>query len=206
MKVIRFEDEDTWLEARRGKVTGTRLKDLVVKRGSAKKKGFYELIAEQVAIPRDPNENVMDRGKTLEGEALERFAKETGKKVSGDLVIWSRDDVESIALSPDGWVVTKNAKEITEAIEIKCLNSASHIEAYLTGDIPSEYHYQALQYFCVNDKLKTLYFCFYDPTMPIDFFYLTLERPDIAEEVDQLTQMQKQEMAEIEKIISSLTF
>jgi hypothetical protein len=44
----------------------------------------------------------MDRGKRLEDEAIERFAKETGKKVNTDLVLWMRDDDENIAVSPDG--------------------------------------------------------------------------------------------------------
>jgi predicted phage-related endonuclease len=204
MKTITFENEDQWLDSRRGRVTGTRLKDLVVKRGTEKKKGFYEIIAERVAIPRDAHENVMDRGHTLEAEALERFAQETQKKVSGELVIWTRDDNPNIAISPDGWVARKG--KVTEAIEIKCLNSASHIEAYLTGEVPSEYIYQTRQYFCVNDDLKTLYMVFYDPTMPIDFFFLTIERAEIAEEINWLLQLQRTELDEIEKIIKSLTF
>lgn len=203
MRQLSFKDEAEWKDARRGRVTGTRLKDLVVKRGTAKKKGFYEIIAERVAVPRPEYENVLDRGKTLESEALERFAKETGKQVCGDLVIWEREDNPNIALSPDGYVV---ADKVTEAVEVKCLNSASHIEAYLTKEIPSEYEYQARQYFVVNDDLETLYFCFYDPSMPVDFFYIELHRADIAEEVAELLALQQTELAEIETIINTLTF
>ena len=164
MKIQRFDNEDEWLEARLGRITGTRLKDLV-RRGSGYKIGFYEIIAERIAIPTNA-ENVMDRGKRLEDEALERFAKETKKKVSNDLVIWHRDDDESIAVSPDGSVGK------TETIECKCLSSARHLEAWITKEIPADYEMQALQYFIVNEKLKTLYFVFYDPRMPKDFFWL----------------------------------
>ena len=206
MKQISFEDKDKWLEGRRGRVTGTRLKDLIVKRGTARKKGFYEIIAERVAIPRDEHENRIDRGITLESEALARFVEVTGKQANGELVLWEREDNPDIAISPDGYVVPGPDGKITEAIEIKCLNPASHLEAYLTREIPSEYEYQAKQYFCVNDDLQTLYFCFYDPSMPVDFFYLTMNRADIAEEVEQLVQLQKDTLAEIERISNELTF
>jgi hypothetical protein len=204
MKQTTFTTEEEWKDARSGRVTGTRLKDLVVKRGTAKKKGFYEIIAERVALPRDPNENVMDRGKTLESEALERFAKETGMVVDGSLVLWEREDNSSIAISPDGFI-TENGK-VTKAVEVKCLNSASHIEAYLTKEIPSEYEYQSKQYFVVNDDLETLYFCFYDPTTPVDFFFIELHRADIAEEIAELLELERTALLEIEQITSQLTF
>jgi YqaJ-like viral recombinase domain len=86
MKIQRFDNEEAWLEARRGRITGTRLKDLILKRGTKPKLGFYELIAERVAIPAS-GENAMDGGKRLEDEAVERFARETGKKVENELVI-----------------------------------------------------------------------------------------------------------------------
>jgi hypothetical protein len=46
-------------------------------------------------------------------------------------VIWSRDDDDNIAVSPDGSVVGAPA-----AFEVKCLSSAKHIEAYLTKKRP----------------------------------------------------------------------
>jgi hypothetical protein len=67
---------------------------------------------------------------------------------------------------------------------VKCLSSARHIEAWLTQEIPEEYEYQVTQYFIVNDKLKTLYFVFYDPGMPKDLFWLTIHRKDVQENVE----------------------
>jgi len=199
MKIITFENEQEWLDARMGKITGTRLGNLLSKRDKKPLKGYYELIAERVAIPAD-NENVMDRGHRLEDEAIERFAEETGKKVNTDLVIWQREDEENIALSPDGFIGQ------TEAVEVKCLNSASHIEAYLTKEIPKEYEHQVLQYFIVNDKLKKLYFVFYDPRMPKDFFYLQVIRADIKEQIDEYLEIEKRVLQEIKEIERQLTF
>jgi len=200
MKTHKFEDREAWLEARRGKITGSRLKDIVVKRGTGKKIGFYELIAERLGIPAD-DENSMDRGTRLESEAIETFKKETGKKVDTSLVIWTRDDNENIAISPDGFIGK------TEAVEAKCLASARHIEAFLTQQIPDEYEFQKLQYFIVNDKLKTLYFCFYDPRLIAKpFFYIAVNRADIQEDIDTYLLYQKMTLEEVDSIVNSLTF
>ncbi len=201
MKVVTYSDEESWLDDRRGRVTGTRLKDLVTK--GKPKKGFWEIVSERVAIPHN-GENVMDRGKRLEEDALDRFRAETGKKVISDLVMWQRDDDENIAISPDGFI--KKGKKITEATEVKCLNSAAHIEAYMLKEIPSEYTYQMLQYFIVNDDLQTLYFIFYDPRMPIDFFYHTVQRADVQEQIDEYLALEHSVLAQILEIENKLTF
>lgn len=203
MIVQKFSDKESWLQARIGKITGSRVSDISLKRGGGYKKGFYELIAERVAIPDTEGvpSNPMDRGTFLEPIALERFEKVIGKKVDGSLVIWKREDNEDIAVSPDG-VIGK-----TEAVECKCLNSASHIEAYLTGQILSDYEEQYTQYFVVNDKLKTLYFVFYDPRIPAkDFFYYTIKRGDIADKIEASLQHQLETLKEVERITAELTF
>src|SRR3990167_2858267 len=169
MKIQKFENEQEWLDARLGKIGGTRLKDIKNKRGGSPKIGFYELIAERICLPAT-EEGAMDRGQRLEDEAIHKFSERIGKKVSNELVIWHRDEDENIAISPDGSIGK------TEAVEIKCLNSARHIEAWLTKQIPDEYEYQVIQYFLVNDKLKKLYFVFYDPRMPVDLFWLEVRR------------------------------
>jgi len=198
MKTISFADEKTWLEFRRGKITGTRLKDLVAKRSTKPKIGFYEIIAESVAIP--VNENMMLRGKELEEFAIKEFAKKTKKEVSNDLVIWQREDNEKIAISPDG-VISK-----TEAVEVKCLGHARHLEALLTQVIPNEYHYQVLQYFVVNDDLEKLYFVFYDPQVTKDLFWIEVTREELGDEIKECLELEVETLAKIEDIKNQLTF
>lgn len=195
-----FESEEAWLDGRKGKITGSRLKDIIVKRGTGEKKGYYELIAERIAQPAD-DENVMDRGHRLETEAIALFEEKTGKKFDTSLVIWEREDNTNIAISPDAFAET-------EAVEVKCLNSASHIEAYLTQQVPDEYEYQVLQYFIVNENLETLYFVMYDPRMPekVQLHYFTITREQVAEQVKLYTEYQKEKLAKIDDIINSLTF
>lgn len=200
MKTQQFNDEQSWLEARKCKITGSRLKDIITLKGTGKKKGYYELIAERLAIPAS-QENPMDRGHRLEEEAIQRFEKEIGKKVDTSLVLWIREDDENIAVSPDGFIGDN------EAVEIKCLASSSHIESLLTNEVPKEYEFQILQYFIVNEKLQTLYFVMYDPRLSVkDFFYFTIKREDKQEEIDKYLKYQRDTIKEINEIVNSLTF
>ena len=200
MRTLKFEDRESWLEARRGKITGSRLKDIIVKRGTGYKIGFYELIAERIAVAPD-GENAMDRGTRLEEEAVTRFMQETGKKVDTSLVIWTRDDNESIAVSPDGFIGKK------EAVEAKCLASARHIEAWLTKEVPYEYEEQAIQYFIVNKDLQTLHFVFFDPRIPAkDYFVIEIKREKVKEKIEEYLEYQKKVLEEVDQIVNELTF
>lgn len=199
MKIKQFPNEEEWLDARRGKITGTRLGNLLSKRDKKPLLAYYELLAERIALPAT-NEPVMDRGKRLEDEAVERFAKETGKKVKNELVLWYRDDNENIAISPDASIGK------TEAIEVKCLSSALHIKAWLTKEIPDDYEFQVLQYFIVNDKLKKLYFVFYDPRMPKDLFWHEVTRTSVKERIDEYLELERRVLSEIDSLEQQFTF
>lgn len=202
MNITHYDTREEWLAGRIGKITGSRLGKIVVKRGTGKKIGFYELIAERIGLPPEDNETPMDRGTRLEKDAIERFVLETGKKVDASLVIWQRADDPSIALSPDASVLS-----LPEAVEVKCLGSARHIEAWHTKEIPSEYEFQALQYFVVNDELETLNFCFYDPRIPsIDFFIIQIHRKDLEKEIIECLEYQRKELKEVNEIVNQLTF
>lgn len=199
MKITQYNNEQEWLDGRRGLITGTKAGSLLSVRDKKPLKGYYELIAERVAIPAN-GENAMDRGHRLEEEAIDRFMEETGKKVNKDLVIIHREDDERIAYSPDGYIGQ------TEDVEVKCLNSASHIEALLTKEIPKDYKFQVLQGFVVNDKLKKRHIVFYDPRMPRDYLCITVERKSVEQEVKELLELEQKVLKEIDDIENKLTF
>ena len=200
MKIINFDgDKDAWLTARNGKITGTRLKDIINLRGTGKKKAFWEMIAERVAQPAD-GENPMERGLRLEEEAISHFEKETKKKVKRGLTLCVSDENENMAYSSDG-IISES-----EDIEIKCLNSASHIEAIVTKEIPSEYDFQILQGFIVNPKLKKRHFIMYDPRVIAQpYVCFTINRKDKEADIDFYRKEQIKIIEEIEKITLSLT-
>jgi hypothetical protein len=213
MKQERFTDKDEWFFARRGKITGSRLKDIYSKRDPEKKKiGFYELIAEKLGLPPDDGESAMERGSRLEKDAIARFAEETGKAVDTDLILWMRDDNENIAISPDGVISP------TEAVEAKCLSSARHIEAYLTKKIPEDYQMQAVQYFIVNDDLQLLHFVFFDPRFAmfrdpeaqkqnaLGYFVIEVRREEVQAQVEEYLVYQRKVIAEVNNVVNQLTF
>lgn len=195
-----FENQEDWLIARMGKVTGSKLKGIITKRGNGVKIGVYELIAETLAIPEAGGLSPMDRGSYLEEEALQRFQEETGKVVTRTKCLWMREDEPRIALSPDGRISD------TEAAEVKCLNSARHIEALVTGKVPEDYIEQALQYFIVNDDLETLYFIFFDPRMTVKhFFYQIIKRSDMEKEIILYDHKQREVLKMVDEIVESLS-
>lgn len=201
VKVNKYATREEWLEGRLGKITGSRAGDITPKlRGSGKKIGFYELIAERLAIPREEGESAMDRGTRLEEDAIKAFTEETGLEVDASLVIWSRDEDDSIAISPDAVVIDKSW-----AVEAKCLSDAKHIEAYMTQTIPSEYEEQVDQYFVVNDDCEKVFMAFYNPNLSVkQFFYIEVNRDQ--DKVNAILAMERQVLEEVRQAVTDLSF
>ena len=199
VKIIKFDNEEDWLKSRLTRITGTR--KIMPKRGNTKMIGYYELIAERLARP-DDGQDPMERGHELEEEAIMKFEEKTKKIVDKSLTIWTRDDNDSISLSPDGMIREENG-----AVEVKCLSSAKHIKAFLEQEIPSDYEHQKLQYFVVNEKLETLYWIFYDPRFKNNsFFYLTFTREELKFEISEYLEFQQETLKEVNDIVNKLSF
>lgn len=211
MKTLTFGSKTEWLAARHGRITGSRLKDIVVKRGTGKKIGFFEVIAELLMTNESDGlpETPMERGIRLEPEAMAAFEEHTGREVDKSLVLWVRDDDEGIAVSPDGFIGD------TEAVECKCLSSARHIEAYVNRfiwgkpdfeSVPDEYQMQVVQYFIVNESLKTLYMVFFDPRVTQkEYFFLTVGREAVEQEIAGYLEYQRSSLKEIAEIVEKIT-
>lgn len=199
MKIETFEDDWSWREARRGKITGSRLGDVYSPKG-LKKIGFYEVIAERLGLSAD-DENPMDRGTRLEKEALGEYEKATGKTLDKSKVLWMREDNESIAISPDASVIGEK-----RAVENKCLSSARHIEAFITQKIPDDYKHQRLQYFIVNEELEALDFGFYDPrVLAKPYFILTTTRAEVQDDIIKFLAFERDTLTEIDLIVNKLS-
>jgi len=161
--------------------------------------GFYEVLAERLAVPEEGNETPIDRGSRLEGPALDVFAKITKKKIKNDLILWISDEDESMAYSPDGCISAK------EVVEVKCLSSAKHLMAYFEQTIPSEYVKQCLQGFIVNEKLQICHVAFYDPRIPsLPLHWITLSRKDLASDIETYRQHELATVKEIEEKVNQL--
>ena len=204
MKLIKVEQNSPeWLDARKGKITGSKLKDIVVKRGTGKKLGFYELMADRLAIDTG-EEDSMERGHALESEALDLLQETLKKPIERGLFCVS-DKNPDIALSPDGLI--KNDGKYTEAVEVKCLSTARHLQAYFEQEIPDDYYLQVIQYFIVNEDLETLYLTFYDPRVTIKpIHFIIVKRETITEDIATYEKYQEETLKEINDLLTNLAF
>ena len=204
MKIIEIQQNSAeWLELRKNKITGSKLHGLTESRGG-KKIGFYQLIADRLVLA-DDSVDGRDRGHDTEEEALEQFEAVIGKKVDQSCGMWISDENENIAVSPDGAI--KIGKYYKEAVEIKCLGSARHIEAIVTDKIPSEYKEQVIQYFVVNEKLEKLYFVFYDPRVTVKPMHvIEVDREKIADDIKYYLDYEKDLLEEVNRIVEELAF
>lgn len=189
-----------WHQLRKGKITGTQLKDIM---GTPKKRedAIYEIIAERLTIGVEDSENyenAMDRGIRLEPDAISAFELETGKTV--EVTGFCEDDTNPmIANSPDGLIGE------TEAIEVKCMGGKNHVKMWLTNEVPDDYKWQVVQYFIVNEKLEKLYFVGYNPDIDIHPLHIIeVKREQIQEAIEKAVVGQKRFLLEVEEIIKKL--
>lgn len=216
------ENREAWLQQRIGKVTGSKAKMVKpLSRGTDRTpQGFWQLLAEKVCIAPDGEKDI-DRGHRLEKEALQVTADKFNLNLNLDCGMWVSDDSQDIAVSPDG---AEDSDNPTYAAEAKCLSSANHLkyvikdqrarqeENYqaidqIPNDAKSAYREQVIQYFVVNENLKTLYFTFYDDRVALDKYVhhvIVIERKDIEEEIQAQKQTQLDILKDVNKLIKEL--
>ena len=198
---------DEWEFLRKGRITGTRLKDID---SSSKPRVMKELVSEAMELE-DPKkilklrniwevefENPMDRGTRLEPYAIKIFEKASGKKVKSIGFIISEIH-QGIASSPDGYI--DNGLD-DEAIEIKCPLLPTYWDYYIKGKVPTEYIKQIHQYFIVNPKLTTLHFvCFNPLAWQKPMFEVLVKREDLLD----VEYLQKLELDVLEDVENKVT-
>jgi hypothetical protein len=194
MRIIEVEQGSTeWMSFREGKRTGTTIGKIFAK---SRKTGemydtdkplitFYQKVAERLAEGTgddDGLESSRERGKDLEEEAITEAEQKLGLQlIRGN--VWQADDENHIE-SPDAYT-----KDLKTAVEVKCLSSARHIQAIVENKPPVEYYAEYLNYFLVNDKLKTLYVFLYDPRFYLEHLRtkaFKLERKDMEYEIERM--------------------
>lgn len=184
MKIIKTtQGTDEWLDIRKGKITGTGLKNVMAKESTrAYKKYIYTLLSEEFS---QNNENIssfaMKRGSDLEKFAVDEYQKKTENNVD-EIGFCISDEFDYLGLSPDGFI-GKNG-----AIEIKCPNSETHLEYIIGEKIPSDYKWQVVNYFLVNTNLEWLDFVSYDPRFfreDLRLFIFRITKDELKKEINE---------------------
>lgn len=205
MKIVHLpQNSDEWFDARKGKITGSKLKDVLTKRGDSTKLGVFQLIADKLAVDR-PEEDDRDRGHRLEEKCAEAMAKKHKLKLEQD-GMWVSEDNENIAISPDRVVIDKDDVRRVAA-EIKCLSSAKHIQYYIEEKVPLEFEDQILQYFIVNPDLDKLILGFYDDSIPnLEYHDKIILREDVQDKVDSVLEIELAMLDFVDEWVERLAF
>ena len=201
------------------------LKDLIGEAEVEKKEcevelgdAIYKLIAERIAKPINENDyadrlngrkySAALRGEILEEEAREKVAQKLGKEIIEGRV-WQSDINENIICSPDGEIANKNG-EITEAVEIKCLDNWKQVRAFYERQPPIEYRQQIIQYFAVNEKLEKLYFAMYSDSFALapqlELLLFKFDRKDFEKEIKRAIYFEQSALALVEQEVEKLLF
>jgi putative phage-type endonuclease len=155
-----------WLAARVGKVTASRIADVVAKTktgyGASRASYMAELIAERLtgqAAERYTNA-AMEWGTAYEAEARSAYEFMTSETVT-EVGLIDHPNIAMSGASPDGLVGADGL------VEIKCPNTSTHIETLLGGKTPSKYVAQ-MTWQMVCTQRAWCDFVSYDYRMPAD--------------------------------------
>jgi len=196
------QGSDEWKQLRLGKVTASRIADVMsqIKAGESQSRSNYriELVCERLlGEPTDSFTNShMQRGTELEPFA--RSAYEIKNKVFVEQVSFCDHLTVSMSgASPDG-LVGKDG-----LIEIKCPMTKTHIETLLGKQVPAKYIKQIQWQLACTDR-KWCDFVSYCPELPenMQLFISRVERDD--EVIDGITKAVIEFNLEVEQVIERL--
>lgn len=141
---------EDWMQARLGKVTASRVADVMARiksgYGAARKNYMCELLCQRLTgkFEEGFNSAAMQRGTELEPVARSIYEMLNDVMVT-EVGFLDHPDISEFGASPDG-LVGKDG-----LIEIKCPNTATHIEFLQTGKIDNRYLLQMYsQMMCAN--------------------------------------------------------
>ena len=199
---------DEWFEARLGKVTASRIYDVLSKTKSGysatRKNYMAQLICERLTGNREESFKTaaMQRGNDIEPKARARYMLETGELVEETGFI-NHPTIDMSGASPDGLVGEDGL------IEIKCPNTATHLEFLRTKTPKPEYLLQMLwQMACTGRKWCD--FVSYDDRLKehLSFQMVRINRDDerikeIEEEVQKFLHELDEQIAELDIVMEA---
>ena len=189
MESYQQANREAWLQARLGKVTASRVADVVAKTktgyGASRDNYMAQLICERLTgKPTEGFSNAaMEWGTQTEPQARAAYSAKTGELVE-EVGFLCHPVIERAGASPDG-VVGEGL------VEIKCPNTATHLEYVLSGKPPEKYVTQMQWQMACTGK-AWCDFVSYDPRLPEHLQMLIVRVPrDIARICELEVEVQK---------------
>lgn len=203
MKVLDFpQGSAEWLASRAGKVTASRMGDVMakIKTGEAAARRDYkaQLVAE--ILTGKPQESGFINAEMQWGTETEPLARAAYEIANGTMVdtvgLVLHPTIDRAAASPDG--LTPDG-----LIEIKCPKTATHLQYLLSGPVPTQYQPQMLWQMACTERAYCDFVSF-DPRLPekLQLFVVRFERDDkrIEEMEDEVIVF----LSEVDAIVSHL--
>lgn len=160
---------DEWFTARLGCVTASRTADVMAKTksGYSASRANYmaQLITERLTETKADSfsSSAMQWGTETEPQARAAYELMTGEDVIEDGFV-KHPTIEGFGASPDGLVGSDGL------VEIKCPNSATHIDTLLSQKVPAKYITQMqVQMMCCGREWCD--FVSFDPRLPADMSF-----------------------------------
>lgn len=158
--VVVEQGTEEWHEARIGRVTASRFADIMRGPNSASWKNYKaELVAERLSGRREEGfkNSAMQWGTEYEPVARLTYELLTGNAVE-ETGFFAHPAIDAGA-SPDGLIGEDGL------LEIKCPNTATHIETLRKRKIPSQYYWQVQGQMWITER-KWCDFVSFDPRLP----------------------------------------
>ena len=156
---------DAWFEARLGKVTASKVADVIAKTrtgySSSRDNYMAQLICERLTGQQGESftNSAMQWG--VDTEPLARSAYESQNELVEEVGFIPHPRIEMSGASPDGYV------GLFGMLEIKCPNTATHLDTLLTQSVPSKYITQ-MQWQMACAQRQWCDYVSYDPRLPQD--------------------------------------
>ena len=160
-----LQRSDEWFKARLGKVTASKISDAIAKLKSGepaatRRNYMAQLLCERLTgkASESYTNSAMQWGVDNEDKAREMYQFISGNDVQ-EIGFVDHPTIKMSGASPDGLIGDDGL------IEIKCPNTATHIDYINSGTVPAEYKNQMLfQMSCTNRKWCD--FVSFDPRLP----------------------------------------
>ena len=191
-----------WFEARCGRVTASRVADVVARTktgwGASRANYMAQLIAERLtgAVADSYTNAAMQWGVDTEPQARDAYEFYANVDVE-QVAIVEHPEIPMSSASPDGLVGEDGM------VEIKCPNTATHIDTLLGSTIDKKYITQ-MQWQMACAGRKWCDFVSYDPRMPEEMriFIQRVERSD--ERIAELEKDVREFLAELDLKVTAL--
>lgn len=194
---------DEWFAARCGKVTGSRIADVIAKTktGYAATRENYLVQLAVEWVSNQPYPMTFTNSAMQWGTDTEPFARSTYEQITGELVdeigFVNHPLIEMAGASPDGLVGDKGL------LEIKCPNTATHFEYIRKLEAPKKYIPQ-MQWQLACTGREWCDFMSFDPRAPegLQSFLIRVPRDD--KYIKELEQEVVQFLAEVDETATDL--